>query len=394
MRRLILLVVFCGLALNGFSIVPGYYGARSLSLGYASTAFNYDINSIFTNPAILASMQFSISGYQYQNNYMDYKTFDDDLSDVLSYDLAHFEDLAQSDKTEVMSRLRDMYRGKGGMYGFSGSLPGFVNKGYGLAVSLVNTAVITPIDPDTDGSMSIFDVPAENVTNQGIADLQMNFLGLNYKQISLSYGMPVARNMNIGVTLHYLKGKVNDFNHSLLSDTFNRDNAAKDYLETAWSDPVEKFSRVLVDVGATARFGRFFTAGVVMRNVSGGKIKTGVRDLELPKRIVAGLAFKPNPSWGFFVDMDVKKSELLYNGQETQPVSIGIEKGFFKNKFFVRAGMLNDLTEDHFFGKKSNSIYGLGVGFNTRKVVVDLALGFDNDGSVKSLAISGFFLVR
>lgn len=394
MRRLILLVVFCGLALNGYSIVPGYYGARSLSLGYASTAFNYDINSIFTNPAILASLQYSISGYQYQNSYMDYKTFDDDLAGVLAYDLAHYEDLTQNDKTEVMSRLRDMFHGKGGMYGFSGSVPGFVNRGYGLAVSLINTAVITPIEPDSDGSMNIFDVPVENVTNQGIAGLQMNFLGLKYKQISLSYGMPVAQNINIGVTLHYLNGKVNDFNRSLLSDTFNRDNGVKDYLETAWSDPEEKFSRFLVDVGATAQFGRFFTAGVVMRNVSGGKIKTGVRELEIPKRIVAGIAFRPNNSWGFFMDMDVQKSELLYNGQETQPISIGIEKSFFNNKFFVRAGMLNDLTEDHFFGKKSNSIYGLGVGFNTQKIVVDLALGFDNNGSVKSLAISGFFIIK
>jgi hypothetical protein len=394
MRRIILFVIFCGLALHGFSIVPGYYGARSLSLGYASTAFSYDINSIFNNPAIIAGIRFSISGYQYQNSYMDYKGFGDGLAEVLSYDLAHFEDLNINDKSAAFSQLEELFHGKHGMYGFSGSVPGFVNRGYGLAIALVNTAIINPIDPSAGDMGNIFDKAAEDVTNQDIASLQMNFLGLKYKQISLSYGMPVGRGMNIGVTVHYLNGKINDFNRSLLDGAFDADHGVKEYLETSWRDPQEKFSRIVADVGATAQFGRFFSAGIVMRNFGGAKIKTGVRELALPKRIVAGLAFRPNPTWGFYLDMDVKKSELLYNGQETQPISFGIEKSFFKSAFFVRAGMLNDITEKHFFGKKANVLYGLGMGFNSKKVVVDVALGFDNNGTVKSLAISGFFLVR
>ena len=77
-----------------------------------------------------------------------------------------------------------------------------------------------------------------------------------------------------------------------------------------------------------------------------------------------------------------------------QPFSFGIEKGFFKNKFFIRAGMLSDLTEKHFFGKKSNTLYGMGLGFNMKKISVDVAVGIDNDGTVKNLAISGFFLLK
>jgi hypothetical protein len=92
--------------------------------------------------------------------------------------------------------------------------------------------------------------------------------------------------------------------------------------------------------------------------------------------------------------MDLKKLDLLYNGQDMQPISFGIEKGFFKNKFFVRVGMLSDLAEKYFIGKKSNALYGLGVGFNMRKIIVDLAVGLDNDGTIKNLAVSGFIIVK
>jgi hypothetical protein len=60
----------------------------------------------------------------------------------------------------------------------------------------------------------------------------------------------------------------------------------------------------------------------------------------------------------------------------------------------VRAGFLNDLTEKYFFGSKAGVLYGLGLGFNMKKFVVDVALGVDNSGNVKNLAISGFILFK
>jgi hypothetical protein len=385
------------LAFNGFSIVPENYGARALSLGYASTGFNYDINAIFLNPALVTSNQFPLSGYQYQNSYLDYKGFEEKLNDVLGYGLANYESLSSQDKSEVFNLLKDMYNGKTGMYGFQSSIPGYVARGYGLSVSLVDTAVINPVDTAgdsmTDG-LDFFEKTADEITNGDIAGLQMNFLGLKYKKISLAYGMQVARSMNIGVTVHYLYGKVNDFNRSLLDNVFQQDTTVRDYLKTGWQDPEEKFSKIVADVGVTAMLGRYFTAGLVMRNFGSAKIKTLEREIQLPKRIIAGLAFRPKADWGFYVDMDVAKTDLLFNGKDVQPISIGIEKGFFKNKFFLRAGMLNDIREDKFFGKDSSALYGMGVGFNMGKIIVDLALGLNNDGKIKNLAVSGFIVVK
>ncbi len=148
MKKTILMIVLCGLAFHGFSIVPSYYGARSLSLGYGSIAFNYDLNSIFLNPALLSSVSYSLSGYQYQNSYLDYKDFGGKLTEVLDFDLADFENLNSSDKSAAFLQLQELFESKAGMFGFRNSIPGFISRGYGLSVSLVNTTIINPVNAE------------------------------------------------------------------------------------------------------------------------------------------------------------------------------------------------------------------------------------------------------
>lgn len=396
--KILLFILLCGLALNGLAIVPGYYGARSLSLGYASTAFNYDINATFVNPALLSSIPYSLSGYQYQNSYLDYKTFAEDLNDVLAYNLENFEGIGENEKGAVISKLRDIFQAKAGMYGFRSNIPGYISRGYGFSISFVNTAIVNPIGPGSgDTAGDIFNKDIADITNEDIAALRMNFIGLNYKKMSLSYAMEVYRAVSVGIGLHYLNGKISDFSGSIAGDIFTAGAEPVDYLEYSWEEAKNngsKFSRLVLDLGINVTLGRYFNVGLVYKNTGGAKIKAPARDIVLPKRIIAGIAFKPNNQWGFFLDMDVRKTDLLYNGQEQQPISFGIEKGLFKNKFFIRAGMLNDLTEKHFFGKKSNTLYGLGLGFNMGKIVVDAAVGIDSDGTVKNLAVSGFFIIK
>jgi hypothetical protein len=378
------------MVLKGFSIIPGYYGARSLSLGYASTAFNYDINSIFINPAVLSSIDYTLWGYQYQHSYLDYRNFAEDLVEVLGNDLEHFENLAQNDKSTLFSQLKDLFRSKAGIYGFRSNIPGYVSKNFGLSFSLIKTALVNPVYPGEN----FFAREIETVTNADIASLRMNFIGLNYKQISLSYSMDFHYSFSLGVTLHYLNGKITTFNRPIVDDIFTTEKEPKDYLESGWDSAGEKFSKVVADAGIVVKLGNFFNIGLVYRNFGAAKIRAPEKEIALGKRLIAGLAFRPDAQWGFYVDVDLKKSDLLYNGQEMQPISLGIEKGFFSNKFFVRLGMLNDLTEKTLLGKKSNALVGLGVGFNMGKFVVDAALGLGPNGTVKSLAVSGFILMK
>ena len=378
------------MALNGFSIIPSYYGARSLSLGYASTAFNYDINSIFINPAVLSSINYTLWGYQYQHSYLDYRNFAEDLSLVVGNDLNDFENLGQSDKSALFSQLKELFRSKAGIYGFRSNIPGYVSRNFGLSFSVMNTALMNPVHPGEN----FFEQDIQTVTNADIASLQMNFIGLKYRQVSLSYSMDFQRSFSLGVTLHYLNGKVTAFNRSIVDDIFSMDKEPEDYLEYSWDSAEEKFSKVVADAGIIVNLGNFFHIGLVYRNFGAAKIRTAGQEIALNKRIIAGLAFRPNAQWGIYVDVDLKKSDLLYNGQEMQPISLGIEKGFFANKFFVRLGMLNDLTEKDLLGKKSNALVGLGIGFNMGKFIVDAAIGLGPNGTVKSLAVSGFILMK
>ena len=382
--------MLCGLSFKGFPMIPGYWGARSLSLGYASTAFNYDINSIFFNPSILSSINYTLWGYQYQHSYLDYKNFAEDLSDVLGNNLEDFVNLGQSEKDDLFSKLKGLFQARAGIYGSRANIPGYISKNYGLSFSFINTAIINPVSPGDD----FFNRESENVSNADIASLTMNFIGLKYRLISLSYAMEVHRSVSLGVTLHYLNGKVTEYNRSLTDDIFTANKEPKDYLESTWGSAEDKFSKVVADAGILVNLGKFFNVALVYKNFGAAKINTPQRQLALNKRIIAGLALKPDTQWGIYVDVDLKKSDLLYNGQEIQPISFGIEKGFFNNKFFVRVGMLNDLTEKNLLGKKSNALYGLGVGFNMGKFVVDAALGMDPHGMVKNLAVSGFIMMK
>lgn len=378
------------MALQGFSIIPSYYGARSLSLGYASIAFNYDINSIFINPAILSTIDYTLWGYQYQHSYLDYRNFAEDLKTVLKNDLEQFESLDQSDKSTLFSQLKELFRSKAGMYGFRCSIPGYVSRNFGLSFSLNKNALINPVRPGEN----FFDKDIETVTNADIASLQMNFIGLTYKKISLSYSMDFRNSFNLGITLHYLNGKITTFNRSIVDNIFTVDKEPIDYLEDSWDSAEEKFSKVVADAGIVVNLGKFFNIGMVYRNFGAAKIRTANQEIDLNKRIIVGLAFKPNTQWGIYIDVDLKQSDLLYNGQEMQPISLGIEKGFFSNKFFVRLGMLNDLTEKTLLGKKSNALVGMGIGFNMGKFVVDAAIGLGPDGTVKNMAVSGFILMQ
>ncbi len=382
-------MVLCGVGFQLFSIVPSYHGARSLSLGYAGSAFGYDVNSIFINPSLLAGYSYALTGYQYKNSYLDYKGFTDNLAGALEYDLARFESLDTVDKETLFAELRDVFQSKTGIYGFSANVPGYVSRSYGLSVSLVKTAIVNPVN-----SGDLFEQDPGTLTNDDIASLEMNFLGLDYKQVSISYALQFTQTVSVGVTAHYLNGKITDFNSSVTGGLFDSALGSKDYLELAWGGAEEKFKKVIFDVSACLTIGPYFKAAVMARNVGSPTLVTPRRELTINQRVIAGLALRPNPQWGIYLDMDITKSELLYNGEEMQPISLGVEKGFFQNRLFVRAGLLTDLTESHLFGKKSAILYGAGLGFNMKRFLVDVAVGIDSGGSVKSLAISGFIMFK
>ena len=113
-------------------------------MGYSSSAYNYDINSIFLNPGLLSGFDFFISGYQYQADYSSYKGFMESLGDVLENNLINFESLEITDRENIHDKLNQIFDSKQGIYGFASNSGGSAFKRYGLAVSFINTAVINP----------------------------------------------------------------------------------------------------------------------------------------------------------------------------------------------------------------------------------------------------------
>lgn len=377
-----------GWSVNGFSIIPDFFGARSMALGFGATALSYDVNALFLNSANLSAQVVPMSGYQFQYSHMDYLNFDELLSDSLSYDLQDFESLTMDQKTDALEGLSNVFNSKFGFFGSQGNVPGFVSKGYGFSASFIKTAVVNPIQSD------IFDKDVSEITNSDISSLNMNFIGLNYRKFTFGYALQMTQTVSVGVSLHYLKGKAREFRRSIVDPTFQSSYDAKDYLEVAWDDADQSFSKIIADISAIMDIGRFFRVGVVLRNLGSPTIKLDDTELTINKRIIAGIAFRPDPEWSIYLDVDIAKGDMLLNGNEMQPISIGVERSFFNNVFFLRVGMLNDLTEKKFLGSESNALYGFGLGFNMSNIMVDAALALDSGGALKSLAISGHYILK
>jgi hypothetical protein len=348
MRKIIFMLMIFGLFLSAYSFFPFFYGARSLALGYSSLAFNYDFNAIYLNPALLNSLQASLGGYQYQNSYLDYQDAAGKWAEIGSYDLQNFQDLDQATKAVLLGKLDDIFAEKGGISGFQFRDLGYAGKGYALGVAQIDAAVIHPL------ANNVLDKPAGEISNSDIAALQMRFIGLHYIDYSLAFAFSIGQGVAVGATAHYLKGQSSEFNASITAAPFQPGANTKGFLQFAWSGAEKKFSKLNFDVGISADLGQYFKAGLMVRNVASPFIATALGELRLARRLVGGLTFRPDSQLGIFLDIDVAKGDLFHNGQQVQPLSLGVEKGFFKNKLFLRAGFLNDLCEKYFLGHIRN----------------------------------------
>jgi hypothetical protein len=388
MKKLILMVILCVFVRPVFSFFPYFYGARSLALGYSSMAFQYDFNAIYLNPALLNTFSAPLGGYQFASSFLDYLDFAGQLQKISAFDLKKFQNLDAGQKHELLGSLKDVFSAKTLMNGFQIKNPGYAGKGYGLAVEFVDSAIIYPLAND------VLSRPVTEITNADIASLKMRFIGFHYTKYSFSYAFSLGQGLSLGATIHYLKGKAGEFNGAIVDAPFRPASATRDYLQHAWSGAQKEFNKFNFDLGVSAELGSYFRAGLMMKNVGNPVIATEIRDLQLSRRLIAGLAFRPDSQWGIYLDIDVNRSDLYHNGQKVQPVSLGIEKGFFQSKLFLRAGFLNDLSEKYFLGRNAKAIYGIGLGFNLASFLVDFALGLDSLGHVKNLAISGFYLIK
>ncbi|MFH2108171.1 MAG: hypothetical protein ABII93_05820 [Chrysiogenia bacterium] len=388
MKKIFFLFMIFGLFLPGHSFFPYFYGARSLALGYSSLAFNYDYNAIYINPALLNSLRASLGGFQYQSSFLDFQDAAGQWAGISAYDLKNFQDLNAETKSLLIGKLDSIFAAKNGISGFQFNNPGYAGKGYALSLAKVDAAVIFP------EANSILAKPPGAITNDDIISLQMRFIGFQYSDYSLAIAIPLGQGLAMGATAHYLKGRNAEFKASITETPFLPGANTKDFLHFAWSGAEKKFSKLNFDVGISADLGQYFKAGIMVKNVSNPVISTAFSELRLARRLVGGLALRPDSQLGIYLDIDVAKGDLYHNGQDAQPVSLGVEKGLFQNKLFLRAGFLSDLCDKYILGSKANVLYGLGFGFNLGNFLVDFALGLDHMGYMKNLAISGFYLLK
>ncbi|MEN8223457.1 MAG: hypothetical protein ABFR36_09390 [Acidobacteriota bacterium] len=385
-KAAILLMILFSFQLH--SIIPMYYGARSLSLGYSTSAYNYDINSIYLNSGLLSGYGYFISGFQNQSDYSSYKGFGELLGDILAENLTNYESLEANNRELIHNKLKDLFISKHGMYGFNSNSAGAAFKSYGFAVSKVNTAVVNP------ERTSVLDTATSALTQGELNSLNFSYTGLSYTQYSVAYSVDFTKEISAGVTMHYLSGKATIFSQPLINDELSLTSSEKDYLKYGWSGAEDNFGRLFFDFSLSASLSSIFRAAVVLKNYKNPSIETDQGEIILEQRTIVAASFRPDQKTGIYIDLDLKKTDLYLNGEEVQPVSLGLERSFFNGSFFVRVGIMSDLTEKYLFGSKGKLLYGLGLGIYINKVLIDAGIGIGGDGRVNSMAVSGFFIVK
>ena len=387
-RSTLVAVMILGCSLMLHAVFPDFYGARSLALGHSLFASGWDINAIYLNPAALAESQASLSAYQFQQSYRDYRGFTDQLDTAMTRYQSGLSGLSPDSEAEFFQELREIWSNPHGISGSKASMPALISRNFGLSVGWVKAGRMDPVATD------LFDVMPESFGAQDFESLRMRFTGLNYRQFSMAYALDLSQSMRLGVGLHYLKGTSTRFAGSLTDSVFSGDRTVEDLIMYAWEQSDNKFSRILVDLSLVVSMGTTFQGMLMAKNVGNPRIRTEAEDLELPQRIIAGLSFRPTEKLSVYLNMDLKGTDLWFDGKDVQPFSAGIEASFYQQRVFFRAGIWNDLKEKYFLGSRANIQYGLGVGFRMSRVVIDLGMALDSSGSISGLAASAAFWVR
>lgn len=362
------------------------YGARSLALGGGGRAWAVDVNSMFLNPALLGSYRREGFSYNFQYNYSDYREFNDLMKDVTGTFSKGLDGLSPDQWGSFLDNLQKIHDSVYGMNGYRTKAPSYVGGGYGFSVSFVKQGFVNPASTD------IFSKPKDQITQDDVNSLKMNFTGLSYKKYTMAYGMGLSKTLSMGICVNYLSGKADGFDRNLA--LFNSDKTVKDYVDFSWDNADTKISKFTFDLAFSLDLGQFVKVAAVVRNVGSPELKFNGRKYVFDRKVTIAAAFRPSADWAFLVDVDLYEIKYSNSGGKVRPFSIGIEKSFFQNRFFVRGGLKSDFSEDNFLSGKSDLLYSIGIGFNFNKLVLDAGVAIDGSGRMNALAISGFFAIR
>ncbi|HNX97112.1 MAG TPA: hypothetical protein PKK12_05480 [Candidatus Aminicenantes bacterium] len=385
MKRLI--VLFCllgvGSRLPAF-FLPTYHGARSLALGFSGLAYSLDTDAQGLNPAMLAQLSLSMTGYQYQTNSFSVSNFNEKWNELQGLGTQGFLALPAADRAELWTRLQASAGGRPGLWGGQRKRISGTSGSAAFSVSWIDEAVFVPTDSP------LWAKDSGTVTAEDLTQLSVNWIGWSYVQYAASYSFALSRGVSLGVTGRYLKGQGGTGQEFMLGGSTLAGQTVRDRLKPAWTSADGDFHKIFMDASLSLALGSSFLAGVMVENVTRAKVSIADREIAPPRRATVGIAFRPTTEWGFFLDVDVAKTALFYATEKSQPISLGMERSFFNQALWLRIGLGNDLGEEYFLGRKSNMLYGLGIGIQLDKLVIDGALSLDRDGRVRSMAVSGF----
>lgn len=382
--RYVIVITLLVTLVSPLSAVIDFFSPRALALGMGGLSFSYDFTALYGNPALLSNFQFSVTGLTYQNRYSDLLKMEEHLDGLLQSWRQKGSGLPLG--SEGQEHLNALSESGSGLYGFDAKIPGFLIKNFGVGVARTESAFMAPVL--VDGSI----IAADR------GEPLFHAVALKYTQYSLAYAMPVSQNVFFGLGAHFMTGKIGVNDYSINDSFFEIGLDTHDYVNRAVDSCQEKFTKIVCHIGLIWKVAQTFDVSLTVENIGDPSLledeDKGI-NIELKHRYRASFSFRPVLDWGFYVDADINKTPI-YPGfeQKRQPVSLGIEKGFFQNSAFLRAGFNTDISRKYILGKNSYMTLSFGVGIRVNAFLVDAGLILNGNGTVNGLAIAGYYVVN
>ncbi|BAI80965.1 conserved hypothetical protein [Deferribacter desulfuricans SSM1] len=229
---------------------------------------------------------------------------------------------------------------------------------------------ITPTQEEIDAAYKVAEIAAEAQTGGSFDNntSKIQFEGLIYYEIPISYGYAINNKLAIGGNVKFMKGRYYQTYVSLYDD--DNDN---DLFEKADEDYTESNAFGL-DLGIMFKPNNLITLGIVGKNLNTPKFdKPNGGDYDLDPSARAGVAITPFSWLTLAADIDLTENDTNIRDYKSRNLGLGAEISIFKF-LDLRAGMYKNLAESDI-----GNVYTAGLGINLYLFRLDAGISFSQD---------------
>lgn len=342
-KRILVFLVLINLVSGIYGLEYDDFFPESMGLGGAYTSVMDSPASIFFNPASLyfyrgsvkpvyyVSIGYGKSGYENYN----FLRYADEISGIVQKPYGQWDD---SDISNLINSLQGASEEKPSANG---------GKGYSFLVARDGFAVYFLEHGYSD---IVFDIDLERLSysDQENPDSILNnltaleFHGLKLREYCISYSSALDDDLFIGTTLKFITAEsyFDELGLFDMNELQGRD--INHYVDSSFDFNRQTSNGYTFDLGIMMKLGPWGLLGFSAKNIKKIEIDGAFGKINIKPQYRVGFTFLLSQTSFITIDRDLTENDTLVSQDQSQKLSIGLQKSFFENAFVLRAGARRD----------------------------------------------------